>query len=348
MICKFYCCYGLVSIIIPNSVTRIGASVFNECSGLTSITIPNSVTSIGENAFENCSGLTSITIPNSVTSIGFNAFYGCSGLTSVFIGNSVTSIGASAFYRCSGLTSVTIPNSVTSIGKNAFSGWDLPEVISKIENPFKINTSTFSDNTFYNATLYVPAGTIDKYKATDGWKKFHFIEEGSGGGNNPPETQKCEKPTISYQNGKLNFYSTTEGVAYQYSITDSDIKTGSAQEVQLGVTYNISVYAIREGYENSETATATLCWIDVEPKTEGIENSVAQVRAKAVLIQTESGRISVNGAENGTYISVYDTNGVLSGTAISQNGSAIVNTTLQEGNVVIVKIGDKSVKVIVR
>ena len=72
-----------------------------------------------------------------------------------------------------------IPNSVTSIGYGAFSGCNIQEVISKIENPFDIPTNTFNDNTFFNATLYVPKGTIDKYKAKEGWKKFMFIEEGT-------------------------------------------------------------------------------------------------------------------------------------------------------------------------
>ena len=174
---------GCKNTTIPNSVTSIGGSAFYQCSSLSSITIPNSVTSIGEWAFFGCSGLTSVTIPNSVTSIGYSAFYGCSGLTSIEIPNSVTSIGGSAFYLCSGLTSVTIGSGVVSIGYSAFDGADISTVISLIENPFKIEGNTyaeyrnFSQNTFNNATLYVPKGTIEKYKATRGWKDFAKIEE---------------------------------------------------------------------------------------------------------------------------------------------------------------------------
>ena len=306
----FYGCRGLASVTIPNSVTSIGTCAFCDCRGLTSVTIGNSVTSIGNQAFFNCSNLkkvivsdiaawcgisfsgydsnplyfahnlysdentkiTDLIIPNSVTSIRTYAFRGCSGLTSVTIPNSVTSIGGHAFYGCSGLTSVTIGNSVTIIGYQAFDGVDLPTVISLIENPFSIvgkssESRTFSQNTFYNATLYVPKGTIDKYRATDGWKDFVFIEE---------ETpQQCEKPTISYLNGKLMFACATEGAICQYSITDTDIKDGSGNEVQLTATYNISVYAAKTGYDNSETATATLCWIDQQPEAGNIITDVA-------------------------------------------------------------------------
>ena len=73
---------------------------------VTDLVIPNSVTSIGDSAFEDCTGLNSITIPNSVTSIGDFAFCSCKGLTSVTIGNSVTSIGNDAFRGCTGLTSI--------------------------------------------------------------------------------------------------------------------------------------------------------------------------------------------------------------------------------------------------
>ena len=101
-------CSGLISIVIPNSVTTIEDNAFNSCTGLTSVDIPNSVRSIGEGAFKNCSSLISIVIPNSVTSIGEAAFYGCTGLTYIRIPRNVITIGHSAFGSCSNLTSVRV------------------------------------------------------------------------------------------------------------------------------------------------------------------------------------------------------------------------------------------------
>ena len=348
-------CSGLISVTIPNSVTYIGENAFAGCSGLISVNIPNSVTSIGQEAFGGCICLISVIIPNSVTSISNYTFSGCRGLTSVTIPNSVTSVGNYAFENCSGLTSITIPNSVSSIGEGAFYGADISTVISLIENPYKINGKSswrgaFSTNTFNNATLYVPVGTIDKYKTTGGWKDFLFIEEGTGpdGGGETPETNTCAKPTIGYQNGKLTFRCETEGATCQYTITDDDINSGSANEIQLGVTYRINVYATKDGYNNSETATATLCWIDVEPKTEGITNGVANVRALPLLIQSSGSTLTVSGADDGTHITIYSINGTEAGSAISQNGAATIPTTLQSGSAAIVKVGNKSIKVVVK
>jgi len=91
---------------IPNSVTSIGTSAFEDCDSLTSVTIPDSVTSIGYYAFSHCYRLTSITIPDSVTSIGYRAFFSCYRLTRVTIPDSVTAISDYAFYWCDSLTSV--------------------------------------------------------------------------------------------------------------------------------------------------------------------------------------------------------------------------------------------------
>lgn len=129
----------LTSVAIPDSVTGIGGSAFEECDGLTSITIPASVTEISWLAFKGCSNLKNINIPDSVKSIGSSAFSGCSGLTSITLPDSVTSIEHEVFSDCSGLTSITLPDSIKSIGYAAFSGCSglmsitIPDSVTSIE-----------------------------------------------------------------------------------------------------------------------------------------------------------------------------------------------------------------------
>ena len=197
-----------------------------------------------------------------------------------------------------------------------------------------------------NAKLYVPVASIDAYKAAEPWKKFKSIVNLEGG--DTPEPQKCAIPTICYQNGNLKFTSATDGAKFVSEITDTDIKKNYEATIILTATYNISVYATKEGYENSETATATLCWIDKEPTTEGITDAIANVPANALLIQSNGGTINVQGADDGTSVSVYTLDGKQVGRSVSRNGSAFINTNIQPGNTAIVKIGNKSVKFVVK
>lgn len=162
------------------------------------------------------------------------------------------------------------------------------------------------------------------------------------------EMPTLSKPTISYSEGKLTFDCGTEGATYYSTITDTDIASYNSSEVQLGVTYNISVYATCPGYEKSETATATLCWIDVEPQTEGITDAVASIKATPVLIQSENGRINITGADDGTQVYVYNVTGQQVGSAVIQHNEANIFTNLHAGNVAVIRIGNRAVKVIMK
>ena len=352
----FLVCSDLTSITIPNSVTSIGNYAFHKCSGLTSVTIPNSVMSLGEYAFQDCSGLTSITIPNSVTSIGGWTFAGCSGLTSVTIPNSVMSIEAYAFNGCTSLTSVTIPNSVTSIRGNAFSGCssltsisigsgvniiaqqafaqcpELTDVYCYADNVPSTESDAFLDSYPEYSTLHVPANSLNAYKTTEPWSSFGKLVSLDGSGE---ESKRCATPTISYNGRKLMFNCETEGVEYVSEIKNVDVKKYDVSEITLSATYEISVYATKSGY-------------DIEPKTEGITNGIANVRALPLLIQTNGSTLTVSGADDGTPITVYSINGTEAGSAISQNGEVTIPTTLQSSSAAIVKVGNKSVKVVVK
>ena len=71
---------------------------------------------------------------------------------------------------------MTIPNSVTSIDWYAFSGCkDLEHVYCFSENPPSVKTGAFKDAYIENATLHVPASSIDAYKAAEEWKGFGKI-----------------------------------------------------------------------------------------------------------------------------------------------------------------------------
>ena len=345
----FYYCSGLTSVAIPNSMASIGDGAFRHCSGLTSVTISNSVASIGYGAFGNCTSLTSVTIGNSVTSIGKWAFFSCSGLTSVTIPNSVTSIGTEAFEDCTGLTSVIIGNSVTSMGECVFEGCNkLLTIISRMVNVCTIPENCFEQYVYNNATLYVPQGKTYKYKAIDYWTKFLTIEEGEPSGVSGDGPEKCETPTITYSNGHLLFNTSTEGATCYYTITDNDVTNGCGDNISLCVTYNVKVYAWKSGYQNSDIATGTLCWIDTNPTTEGIINEVTQIPARAVFVQANDGFISISGLDESKQIAIYQTDGKQVAIAKAYNGSASVATNISRGTPVIVKIGEKAVKVVMQ
>lgn len=133
-------CPNLTTLVIPNSVTKIGREAFCESgisqitlsenlttieamafseSGLTQITLPESLTTIEASAF-NKTKLETITIPEKVTAIPTDCFYQCENLTRAMFPNTLTTIDARAFRGCSNLTNIDIPTSLETIGVGAF------------------------------------------------------------------------------------------------------------------------------------------------------------------------------------------------------------------------------------
>ncbi len=101
-------------------------------------------------------------------------FQGCTSLASVALPNTINSIGISMFQDCTSLESIVIPESVNSIiHSDAFRGCtSLASVTILATKPPYIGTSSsvFS-NTNINK-IYVPAESVEAYKAESGWKDF--------------------------------------------------------------------------------------------------------------------------------------------------------------------------------
>ena len=117
------------------------------------------------------------------------------------------------------------------------------------EEPPFLYANSFSN---YNITLKVPESAATKYKSTEPWSNFAQIQTLDG---SEIEKEQCATPTIVYKDGKLSFSCGTEGVTFCYSVTPPSSFQGEGNEVSLSNKYTISVYAKKDGYENSETVT---------------------------------------------------------------------------------------------
>ena len=114
--------YNLSSIVLPESLVRIGSYAFWYCSALSELNLPSSVSLIGQSAFRDCSSLKEMTIPEGVPSIEEFTFCGCGSLETIHLPSSLTYIGKDAFDSCSSLVSIVVPAKVNKIDSYAFMG----------------------------------------------------------------------------------------------------------------------------------------------------------------------------------------------------------------------------------
>lgn len=203
---SFVNCDKLESVTIGNSVARIGDYAFAYSDALVNVIIPDSVTMIGEAAFFLCQKLESVTIGNNVTTIGKAAFAFCSYIklfkgkyaydngrslikdsaiiayanasgAEYDIPESITSIGDYAFSYCN-ITKVTIPVSVTAIGEYSFYSSSLSSLYCKAITPPEISGPySLADTNILS--VYIPAESVDIYKATDYWKECNLVGIGN-------------------------------------------------------------------------------------------------------------------------------------------------------------------------
>jgi hypothetical protein len=128
-------------------VTGIGERAFMDCRSLISVIIPESVSNIGAMAFFRCFSLKAISVSpenqryKDIDGVLFTKdgktllTYPAGGKTVYTIPAGVTGIDGVAFSHCVRLTSVVIPESVTDIGEEAFSHcFDLKVISVSPEN----------------------------------------------------------------------------------------------------------------------------------------------------------------------------------------------------------------------
>lgn len=272
-------------------------------------------------SFYGCSSLEEIVIPNGVEDVGYNAFAECTSLKKVMLGNGINKIEDKAFYHCKNLEDLYCYS---------------PDVII-------LGQQIFDEALVEYATLHVPDESIDNYASKYPWTEFGKIL-----GINGTELTKCENPVISYNDGKLIVTCATEGAKCITTVNDTSTKTYYDNEIPLTLTYTVTAYATALGHTNSDVVIATLCWVNSVPETEGLYSDIKESAGNAFLIQNNANTLTVSGLEEGTAVAIYDIDGRLHGTAKAVGSHVTIDTNLQSESVAVIKIADKSIKVLLK
>lgn len=126
---------NLTKVTIPESVESIGSKCFRECHNLISVNIPTGVTHIGERCFSDCGNINNIVLPDTLEVLNDGTFSQCKSLNNIVLSKSLTRIGSDCFRYCT-FTEITLPEKMTSIGDRAF------ECCEKLENIILPNSIT--------------------------------------------------------------------------------------------------------------------------------------------------------------------------------------------------------------
>lgn len=117
---------GIEQIELNEGLSEIKTTAFSKTL-LTSIVIPDTVTSMGASIFNGCEKLESVVLSEGLSMISASTFSGCIALREITIPSSVSQIMAGSFTNCKSLN-LFIPKTLTTM-KDTFSGWTEEQTI---------------------------------------------------------------------------------------------------------------------------------------------------------------------------------------------------------------------------
>ncbi len=111
---------GLISITIPENLTKIGMLTFANCTSLKSVYFAGDNCALGDRMFMGATALESITLPKNTQSVPPQFCQGATSLKTIEFNEGLLYVRADAFLGCTAIERITFPTTLKSIGANAF------------------------------------------------------------------------------------------------------------------------------------------------------------------------------------------------------------------------------------
>ena len=255
-------CYDMVSVTLGEGLEEIGSSAFYDCGSMTEITIPASVKKVGRAAFycnpNHCtSSIQRMIIADSDTPLEFangtsEHNYGYQHITPntlidyFYLGRDVNreETDNPLVWGCN---DIEIGPKVTDLGILFNLTNDVDNVKVHHVYPLAIANYAFYSETYAYATLWVPGGTVEDYRATEGWNQFANMQtwsymvtfESKGHGSiaiddkvaNSLESKLTRLPNGDVLNNSRFTVTLTPDKGYELSsLTVQDLTEGTAEE----------------------------------------------------------------------------------------------------------------------
>lgn len=353
-------CASLKSVVIPSSVKYIYAAAFANCSSLEEISAEG-VTDIFSEGFTDCKSLKTINFPQlklikeGQTDSG-GVFQGCTSLKNVTLPVGCYSIGMSAFSGCTDLETVTLPSTIANIGRysefddyfthsNVFTQCpSLKTIVVGNKEPLDIAENTFDIMTYLNATLKVPAGSLNAYKEKSPWSNFANIQEDAS-----IVTDDCTLLVRCSEFGSVEFLGKIAKEPFdEYAV----LKSGDKVELTfipdpgyyldyVEINYDDALDQVKNKKLTIEVDGLTEVFVGFWKIDAGVSGTVEDSTTN---IYSEVGKIVVSGASANDTIRIYNTLGVC---LLSAKGNGAAQTfDLPASNIYIVKVGESTKKIV--
>ncbi len=332
----FLACWKLAGkVVIPEGVSRIEDSTFQQCQNIQEVSLPSTLEYIGISAFDACSKMTlsNSTLPASVREMGAQAFYLTSALKEIELPAGLKIVPLACF-QASGIEKVVIPPSVQVISDLAFQSCRSLKEIVFSEGVDRIAGQAFADDVSVEKII-LPKSLSTAFNGA--FANMPNLKEVYSLGTTPP--WMCSDLVNGDSDG---------------SDTDDGTIDGLPRSICafLGTTpRDIPVYVPVGSLEMYVNAGHGWGWFsdfreckDMPQLQAGIEETFNQEETASTMVYTNSNEIIIASSSVPQQYGIYSLDGRMIASGITNTDDTIINVSK---GIYIVRVGRTSIKVIV-